>query len=377
MVVGSPRIIAEWEECNSCAHNECYWVRAEYLNWRVSGGNLPALITTSPVGTPAGTAGVLGAAGTTVLFGGKDYLDDNRSGFRIGAGAWLTADKRLGIEASFFYLGTSDKSHTEASDGGAIIASSPFVNALTGDQTRVLISFPGLVGGSTAVKYSSDRIHGFDALLRWQFWQCDNWRVDGLVGYRQVSFDESLTIQKTLVPNPAGVAVIPGTTILCNDGWKTENCFNGFTIGANIEKCCDSWTFVARPRISIGSMSSKVTRDGVTVISTPGVSTLTFPGGTYNLSSNIGDLTESKCTILPELDLQVSHKLGEHCRLFAGYSVMYLAQIARPGDQIDPRVNPTLIPPPVPVAGPLLPSAFVGRSDAWLHGVSLGFEYRY
>jgi Putative beta barrel porin-7 (BBP7) len=38
-----------------------YWVEADFLGWTVTGDKLPALVTTSPLGTPAPFAGVLGA----------------------------------------------------------------------------------------------------------------------------------------------------------------------------------------------------------------------------------------------------------------------------------------------------------------------------
>ena len=50
------------------------WLRADYLMWFTTGTRLPPLVTTSPQGTPANQAGVLGAPGTTILFGGSDGL---------------------------------------------------------------------------------------------------------------------------------------------------------------------------------------------------------------------------------------------------------------------------------------------------------------
>src|SRR6056297_3074011 len=46
-----------------------YWVTAESLLWFGKGRTMPALVTTSPAGTPQVDAGVLGRPGTQVLFG--------------------------------------------------------------------------------------------------------------------------------------------------------------------------------------------------------------------------------------------------------------------------------------------------------------------
>src|SRR6476659_9640207 len=45
------------------------WGGAEYLLWWVEGQRIPALVTTSPPGTPLAQAGVLGLPGTSALFG--------------------------------------------------------------------------------------------------------------------------------------------------------------------------------------------------------------------------------------------------------------------------------------------------------------------
>src|SRR5262249_50837045 len=56
------------------------WADAEYLLWWMKGDSLPPLITSSPAGTPQSQAGVLGAPGTAVLFGGSGVNSDLRSG---------------------------------------------------------------------------------------------------------------------------------------------------------------------------------------------------------------------------------------------------------------------------------------------------------
>jgi hypothetical protein len=362
-----------------CPHDECVWVRAEYLHWKIDGGRLPPLITTSPAGTPTAQAGIVGLPTTRVLFGDDKYLDDWRSGFRLGAGTWLASDRTFGVEASFFYLGSADDGFAAAAGpGGPIIASSPFIDATTGAAARVLISYPGIASGSTSVEYSARHQYGFDVLARGQMCGGAGWRLDGLAGVRYLNYEERLQIRKTIVPDPAGpVPAVPGTRITCDDDWTTENSFCGLALGVDAEWCCGCWTVSARPQVAIGRAETRVIRGGLTTLSVPGDETFVAPGGTYNLATNLGETASRGWTVVPQLDLRVARSVGENVRVVAGYSFLYLPLVARAGDQIDPRVNPALIPPAQPTPGPFLPGAFVDRSSVFAHGLSVGLEVRY
>src|ERR1043165_2093799 len=76
-------------EATDASSDGGFWIGAEYLNWTTKGDRLPALVTTSPAGTPAAQAGVLGAAGTEVLFGNESVQDSWRSGARVQGGYWF------------------------------------------------------------------------------------------------------------------------------------------------------------------------------------------------------------------------------------------------------------------------------------------------
>lgn len=47
-----------------------WWGEGEYVRVVRKARYYPPLVTTSPIGTPAGTAGVLGLPTTSILFGG-------------------------------------------------------------------------------------------------------------------------------------------------------------------------------------------------------------------------------------------------------------------------------------------------------------------
>ena len=60
----------------------------------------------------------------TRLFGG-DVDNQERSGARFGAGAWLDDDGRLGVEAGYLFLGTRSVGLSSGSPGVAGVYSNP------------------------------------------------------------------------------------------------------------------------------------------------------------------------------------------------------------------------------------------------------------
>lgn len=65
-------------------------------------------------------------------------------------------------------------------------------------------------------------------------------------------------------------------------------------------------------------------------------------------------------------------------RATAGYSLIYMGNVVRPGDQVDLDVNPNLLPPEnVPFSGPLRPQFNFVETDYWVQGLSFGGEFRW
>src|SRR5262245_31050548 len=170
-----------------------FWIGAEYLLWSAKGDKLPPLVTTSPAGTPAPLAGVLGTPGTSVLFGDSSVNDRWRSGVRVSAGYWFDPLHTTGIEANFFMLNPNSTGFAASSNGNAILAR-PFVDAITGLPAAQLIAFPGFSAGSVAINDTS-RLLGAGAAYRTEFCRsCAFGSVSGLIGYRYLHLRDSLVI---------------------------------------------------------------------------------------------------------------------------------------------------------------------------------------
>ena len=99
-------------------------------------------------------------------------------------------------------------------------------------------------------------------------------------------------------------------------------------------------------------------------------------GGLLALSSNIGNHDTGDWTCLPEFGATLSYKLFSNTRLYAGYSLLYLEDIARAGQQVDVRVNTNLLPPPIN-AGPQLPAFNLNKTDMWIQTMSFGVEFSF
>jgi hypothetical protein len=140
-------------------------VEAEYLLWWMKGASVPPLVTSSPAGTPLSQAGVLGAPGTSVLFGGSDVNGGVRSGGRFAVGAWLDDCQTFGVEGGVFFLESKSAGLSAASGGNPILAR-PFTDAVTGRPASELVAFPGVASGNISASDSSTGLVGARECLR-------------------------------------------------------------------------------------------------------------------------------------------------------------------------------------------------------------------
>ncbi len=116
------------------ANTSPVWVQAEGLVWWLKGNRLPALVTTSPNGTPRAQAGVLGAPGTNVLFGDERVDGEAHGGFRTAMGVrlghWFDCLMDSELEFDYFWLGDGQSSGDfYAGSLGDPILARPFYNA--------------------------------------------------------------------------------------------------------------------------------------------------------------------------------------------------------------------------------------------------------
>ncbi len=343
-----------------------FWAEVDTLAWTVKGDRPPALVTTSPAGTPFAQAGVLGLPTTSVLSGDSAVNGGWRSGGRVQAGYWFDPQHSRGIEASFFDLQGASTGFAANSGTNAILAQ-PFVNALTNQPNAALVAFPGLATGAVAVNESS-RLLGFDVHYRQDIGIWSGQRISALIGYRYLRSSDKLSIPVAL--NFLGIG--PLTEI---DAFNATSNFHGVDLGLAGEWKRGLWTLEWRGTLALGANFNSAGINGMTTADF-GSGTTTVPGGLLALSSNSGNFSQTRFSAVPELALKAGYQVAPQWRLIAGYDLLYWTEVQRAGGLIDTTINPNLIPLPLP-GGPPRPQPMSNTSPLLAQGFNVGVRYTY
>jgi hypothetical protein len=364
------------DESDSCPSGACWdaatgpaprwWVQTDALLWWMKGVDLPALVTTSPAGTPAAKAGVFGAPGTNGLFGNSTVDGGMRGGWMIDGGYWLDDQGLWGVETNLFFL-SSTSAHFNASSSGDPILARPYVDALTNAPAAQVIAAPGLPGSVGASAVSCGLV-GAGALLYRNLCCAGGFRLDVLAGYRFLRLQDRLDVDATL----------DGTTATVADSFRSRNVFNGFDTGLCGEYQWGCWVVEWLAKVAVGANYRLANVDGSTTLSVPGAPALTSPGGLLALPSNIGQVSDQRLAVIPQFGLKCAYQLTPRLRASAGYTFLLWPDVIRTNNLLDPVVNPTQVPlSGVLPSGPLRPAPTESSSTFWAQGITLGLEFCY
>lgn len=357
------------------------YFRGDYLLWDVSGMNLPALVTTSPPGTPQPQAGVLGESGTNVLFGGNSINDGSTNGWLFAGGLWITPQRNLAIEAEYIGLSDHNDRYNGSSDGSVILAR-PFFDIVSGDETSQLISFPGVVGGNLSINSESDfrsyLINARVSLCPAHSPACQlcgqRDRTDWIIGYRNIRLRDSLTANEQLTSQLT--AVPPGTVSLV-DQFQTTNQFDGLQLGVVHRMLLNRAWLESSLRVALGNNEQTLRVGGGTTIDQSGVVNQ-YDTGLLAQRTNSGVFRKDEFMLVPEIGLRLGVRLTQRLHATVGYSVLYLPNVIRAGEQIDTDINPGLLAPEtVPLNGALRPQPQWVQTDYLAHGLHFGGELQF
>jgi hypothetical protein len=321
----------------------------------------------------------LGAPGTTVLFGDSHVNGDVRSGGRFTLGGWLGCDQCLGIEGSFFIL-EGKAAHFSASSTGNPILARPFTDATTGLPDSELIAFPGVVAGSIDANDVSKQFLGAGLLFRRHVCCGCNYFVDALAGYRFLYYSQGISVTEDLtstLPSNQFPFIPFGTNLLVGDQFAARNSFHGFDMGLTGEFRRGPWSLEWLAKLALGQTFTVLDINGETTVTVPGLPPVTSPGGFLALSSNSGHFTREHFSVVPEFGVHLGYDLTSHIRTSIGYTILWWNGIGDATKAIDQSVNPNLLPPAIPNAGPAAPAPLFGKSTLVGQGIDLGLEFRF
>jgi hypothetical protein len=353
------------------ARPERFWFRAEYLLWGIKDSRYPPLVTTGPSTDPR--PGALDSGSTSVLFGGRDLSNKDRSGGRFFTGWWFDDDHAVGVEAGYFFLGARSVGTFQSSPGNPVLAR-PFFNANMNIQDSSLDSFPGLASGAVKVDVPSF-LQGAEGNVVAALVRGPKFRLEALAGFRYLSLQESLHVSE-LVEVGSNSPQFPSAQIAVADMFDTKTNFYGGQLGARAEFRHKRWFLSVITKVALGDSNQAVDIHGLTVSSAQPVAN----AGLLALASNSGHFTRDSFGVVPEIGGNLGFQFTQHIRGFVGYSFLYWTNVARPGDQVDTVINVNQVPTSVTfgaAGGPARPAFLFHSTDFYAHGVNFGLEFRF
>jgi hypothetical protein len=366
---------------------DLFWINASYEAAYFRSMQQPAaLVTTGSQNDNA--PGALGQSSTAVLYGGNPISFNLFSGVKLEAGLFLDENDRFSLDWTGTLFFPNYSSFSTGSDGnGNPVLARPIFNIASGAQGAFLTSLPGTLNGTINIDSKSQfgstefnaRIHGYFG---------ESLHIDGLFGFRYMQLNESMTFNEHIDPLVAGFASFDGATINPPsslhdfDSFETKNKFFGAQFGARASYEYKYFTLEGFVKLALGGTVEQTQIAGSTTLVTPGAPNVTAPGSILAVPSNIGTYSRTVFGIVPEFGLNLGIDLCQNVRLKLGYSFLMWNHVVRPGEQINPNVNPGQVPGSpanvfANVSGPMGPTYRFADELFWAHTFNLGVEFHY
>jgi hypothetical protein len=347
------------------------WENFDFLLWWTKAHPLPPLVTATRLAAPP----VLGGPNTTLLLGGRSIDNQDAAGGRFTLGWAVTDDRTLGVEATYLFLGTRTyrRAFSDRLDQRYPTIGRPIIDPDTGREAVVPVSYPGAGGGLVGVSHST-RVTGWEVGGVAALYAGPRGRVTGSLGYRYFMLNEGLRVEQTSLRDGP-----PEVLANLADQFDTSTRFHGGQVGLTADLSRGSAFVELGGKLALGKAVEvvRVSGQGDFVVA-GGQLPLVVPtnAGVLGLPSNTGRTTRSVFAVLPEGQLKIGYRFSDTGRVYVGYTLVYLSDAVRPGDQVDRTIRPsqTAVGGGQPAAGPELA---VRATDFWVQGLVIGLEYRY
>jgi hypothetical protein len=171
----------------------------------------------------------------------------------------------------------------------------------------------------------------------------------------------------------------PAVTFL-NDRFGTTNRFYGWVFGGRANAHYQAFTLSFTGKLGIGTMHQEVRIDGSSTLVGPYPAPQLTGGGFYSVGANSGKFERNEFAVVPEFGLNLSVQVTRLLTCTIGYNYLYVSDVLRPGDQLNARINSTLIPIGQNYGarfGPPSPGLPFNSSNYWAQGFNFGFAVGY
>lgn len=351
------------------------WVDIESLGWRVRSMPIPFPLAVS---SPPAAQGILGQEGTRVIFGNDNMNYGNYfNGLRLSGGWFWGADRTWGFEMSGFVLEARSEVGTFYApiDGRQVLAR-PLIDALTGQASAVLVGFPGQFAGDMFIN-SRLKLGGAEANFVRAMKYCDTFKFNLIAGVRYIDHDETLYVtSRSTIP---GAVPLDPTFVDIYDEFACRNQFFGGQAGFEMELRHRRFFCDITGKIALGNQHEELLVRGFTNTQVGGITTI-VPYGMLALAGNTGIFNTNEFAYVPEATVKLGYQWTQRLSTYVGYNMLYISRLMRPGDQIDPVVNPVFLPVSQFYGGdfgPVRPINSFNKSDFWTQGVTFGMSLRF
>jgi Putative beta barrel porin-7 (BBP7) len=359
-----------------------FWVNGAYtVNW-IHPAYMPPLVTSSPVGVPIATAGVLGQDTTNVLLGDHAINFGAISGMRFTTGVDFA--EGFGLNFAGFFLQTRTASfNASGGDANSPSIARPFFDPITNSEAAFLVAFPGRFTGSIDSEYHTG-LWGVEMNFTEKLGNV----FSAGVGFRYLDLNEDLTFhQSTTAQNaPAltfnGAALPLSDSVRLTDSFVTRDQFYGPQFSLRADHTIGRLSVAAIGKLALGATHPLVITSGQSEhVNASGQVVDTASGGFLAIASNAGSIQRDIFTLVPELEVKGAYQLTGNLSAFISYDFLYWNQVAHPGEQVDRTINLTKVPTAAIFDAnsgpPNRPAAQFQHADFWIQSVQVGLQFSF
>lgn len=408
------------------------WASFGYARWTMRNAPFAYPLATTSIGN-SNNPGAVGDPNTVVLFGDQPLDFGGFNGLRIDGGVWLNDHHTTGVGFGLTTFGSnSSNSFFQSTLANPQLLARPIYDAQTPGPVGLIVSDPAEnLYGSLGIENKA-QFYGFDLHIRQNFFHNESWTIDGTLGFRYFNLSEQLTItQRTdyLVDREHPADNSPLTvghisygmsngpvfntlppfdllnqqvdftqvqSLFITDSIATRNQIYGVQLGTRAEGRWGTFFASFAGKVTLGVNQERIDINGTTSGTTAAGGTVSEPGGILAVKGigttavpfsqtpvpvgTLGVQRYNQFVVMPEFSFQLGMQVTSHVRLFASYDWLYINDVVRPGNQIDPVINQRYVPSSPAygtLAGPNKPSFTLNHTDFVAQGFSVGLEFQY